>query len=63
MYANSYQKELVIGDASQDIRTRASIRDALNYFVFVSHIEPKTIIEVEKDANWIMAVQEEFNQF
>ena len=44
-------KELIIDDPSQEIKTRASIRDKPNHFAFMSHIEPKTILEVEIDVN------------
>ena len=35
----------------------------MNHIAFVSHLEPKNIIEAEKDPNWILAMQEELNQF
>ena len=35
----------------------------MNHFAFVSHLEPKTIVEAEKDPNWVLAMQEELNQF
>ena len=35
----------------------------MNHFVFVSYLEPKNIIEAEKDPYWILAMQEELNQF
>ena len=30
---------------------------------FISHIEPKNIIEAEGDSYWLFAMQEELNQF
>lgn len=38
----------VIGDPSQGIRIRVSIREVLNYFAFVSHVEPKMTFEAKK---------------
>ena len=35
----------------------------MNHFVFVSYLEPKNIIEAEKDPYYILAMQEELNQF
>ena len=34
-----------------------------NNVAFVSQIEPKNIIEAEQDESWMMAMQEELNQF
>ena len=35
----------------------------LGNVAFVSQIEPKTINKAQKDENWLMAMQEELNQF
>ena len=32
-------------------------------FTFISHIEPKKILEAEGDSYWLLAMQEELNQF
>ena len=42
---------------------RSSLRETMNHVVFVSHLEPKNIIEAKKDPNWILAMQEELDQF
>ncbi|GJZ40293.1 retrovirus-related pol polyprotein from transposon TNT 1-94 [Tanacetum coccineum] len=34
-----------------------------NFFCFISTIEPKNVNEALKDASWIIAMQEELNQF
>ena len=62
-YAHHHPKELIISDPSQDLRTRASIREVLNHFILVSYIEPKIIFEAEKDVNYIITMQKELNQF
>ena len=62
-YAHSHPKDLIIGDPSQGIRTRSYMRNISNHLAFVSQIEPKTIEEAEKDNNWMLAMQEELNQF
>ena len=52
----------VIGEL--DERTlRSHAQDKSNYFAFVSSIEPKNIKEAIKDENWVMAMQEELDQF
>ena len=60
-YVHNHLKELIIDDPTQGVRTRSSLRDVCNDVVFVSHLEPKTTYEVEKDHNWIMAMKEELN--
>lgn len=42
---------------------RSHAQDQSNHFAFVSSIEPKNIKEAIKDENWIMAMQEELDQF
>ena len=39
------------------------MRNLNNYLAFVSQIEPKTIEKVENDPNWIVAMEDELNQF
>ncbi len=62
-YAYGHPKDLIIGDPSQGVRTRSSLRNLNDYLAFVSQLEPKTYEEAEKDTNWINAMQEELNQF
>ena len=62
-YALSHPRYLIIGDPSQGIRTRSSFRDNLDYLVFISQTEPSCIEEAESDPNWMLAMQEELNQF
>ena len=62
-YATSHPQELIIGDPSHGTRTRASLRNICNHLAFVSQIEPKTFLEAENDESWILAMQEELNQF
>ena len=62
-YAYGHPKDLIIGDPSQGVRTRSSLKNLNDYLAFVSQLEPKTYEEAEKDTNWINAMQEELNQF
>ena len=62
-YAYSHPKDLIIGDITQGIRTRSSLRDINNHLAFISQIQPKTIEEAELDPTWIIAMQEKLNQF
>ena len=53
----------IIGDISKGVTTRHSLKDICNNMVFVSLIEPKNLKEVIIDEHWIIAMQEELNQF
>jgi hypothetical protein len=53
----------VIGDISQGVATRLNLKDACLNMAFVSQIEPSKIDEALEDDQWIVAMQEELNQF
>jgi hypothetical protein len=60
--SKSHPLDNIIGHLNQ--RTlRSQAQDKNNFFCFVSTIEPKNINEALKDESWIMAMQEELNQF
>ncbi|GJS23904.1 retrovirus-related pol polyprotein from transposon TNT 1-94 [Tanacetum coccineum] len=60
--SKTHPLENVIGNLNQ--RTlRSQAQDKSNFFCFISIIEPKNINEALKDENWVMAMQEELNQF
>ncbi|GJZ20174.1 retrovirus-related pol polyprotein from transposon TNT 1-94 [Tanacetum coccineum] len=60
--SKSHPLENVIGNLNQ--RTlRSQSQDKSKFFCFISTIEPKNINETLKDENWVMAMQEELNQF
>ncbi|GJT27169.1 retrovirus-related pol polyprotein from transposon TNT 1-94 [Tanacetum coccineum] len=42
---------------------KSQAQEKSNFFCFISTIEPKNINEALKDENWVMAMQEELNQF
>ena len=60
-YTHHHPEDLIIGDYSQGIKTRASHRYTHDYLAFVSQIESKYIEEAEKDSIWMLAMQEELN--
>ena len=62
-YIHNHPNDLIIGDPSQRVRTRALFRDIFDYLVFVSQIEPKSIEEAENGSNWMIAIQKKLNQF
>ncbi|KAK8998878.1 hypothetical protein V6N11_070059 [Hibiscus sabdariffa] len=53
----------ILGDPSKGVTTRSSLRNTCNYVAFISCIEPKNIKEALNDDYWILAMQDELNQF
>ncbi|KAG5524024.1 hypothetical protein RHGRI_030883 [Rhododendron griersonianum] len=62
-YAHDQFKQQILGDPSQGMMTRSSLRNVCNNLAFLSQVEPKSFVEAEKDESWILAMQEELNQF
>ncbi|GKC45697.1 retrovirus-related pol polyprotein from transposon TNT 1-94 [Tanacetum coccineum] len=60
--SRNHPLENVIGNLNQ--RTlRSQAQNQSNFFYFISTIEPKNVNEALKDESWIIAMQEELNQF
>nr|GEV64188.1 Gag-Pol polyprotein [Tanacetum cinerariifolium] len=60
--SKNHPLENVIGNLSQ--RTlRSQAQNQSNFFCFISTIEPKNVNEALGDESWIVAMQEELNQF
>ncbi|GKC12429.1 retrovirus-related pol polyprotein from transposon TNT 1-94 [Tanacetum coccineum] len=60
--SKSHPLDNVIGNLNQ--RTlRSQAQDKSNFFCFLSTIEPKNVNEALKDESWVMAMQQELNQF
>ncbi|KAI4385690.1 hypothetical protein MLD38_003685 [Melastoma candidum] len=55
--------EQVIGDVQKGIQTRRSVNLFCEHSAFLSQKEPTSIDEALADPNWIIAMQEELNQF
>ena len=55
--------ELIIGDPDVGVRTKSATQNECLYSVFLSKMEPKKIEEALTDPDWVVAVQEELNQF
>ncbi|GKA96076.1 hypothetical protein Tco_0818171 [Tanacetum coccineum] len=60
----------ILGEPQAGVTTRSRIRDSeatsaheCLYVNFLSEIEPKKLIEALKEEGWIIAMQEELNQF
>jgi hypothetical protein len=61
--ARDHPIDSVIGDIRSGVQTRSRLTMFCEHASFVSTIEPKKIEEALRDANWIMAMQEELNNF
>ncbi|GJS66918.1 retrovirus-related pol polyprotein from transposon TNT 1-94 [Tanacetum coccineum] len=60
--SKNHPLDQVIGNLNQ--RTlRSQAHDHGNFFCFISTIEPKDVNEALKDESWVVAMQEELNQF
>ena len=55
-------KDNIICDFNQGVSTRCRITYCV-HVAFVSQIEPKNVNEALSDSNWVMAMQDELNQF
>ncbi|KAH9671200.1 hypothetical protein KPL70_017266 [Citrus sinensis] len=62
-YISSHPKDVILGDPSRGVTTRSSLRNTCEHAAFISQIEPKSFADAENDESWIMAMQEELNQF
>ena len=62
-FAINHPQDQIIGNTSSGLRTRSSLRNICNNLAFISQIEPKNINSVLDDENWMIAMQEELNQF
>nr|GEW24973.1 retrovirus-related Pol polyprotein from transposon TNT 1-94 [Tanacetum cinerariifolium] len=60
--SRNHPLENVIGNINQ-ITLRSQAQNKSNFFYFISTIEPKNVNEALGDESWIVAMQEELNQF
>nr|GEW23988.1 retrovirus-related Pol polyprotein from transposon TNT 1-94 [Tanacetum cinerariifolium] len=60
--SRNHPLENVIGNLNQR-SLRSQVQNKSNFFCFISTIEPKNVNEALGDESWIVAMQEELNQF
>ena len=62
-HKSSHPEELIIGNKDSPRRTRSHFRQEESMIGLISMIEPTTVDEALSDDGWILAMQEELNQF
>jgi hypothetical protein len=56
-------KEIILGDISKGVTTRSHLANFCEHYLFVSSIEPFRVEEALQDPDWVLAMQEELNNF
>jgi len=62
-YKSSHPEDQIIGNKDSPRRTRSYFRQEESMIGLLSVIEPATVDEALSDGGWILAMQEELNQF
>ena len=62
-FVTNHPQDQIIDNPSIGVRTRSSLRNICNNLAFISQIEPKKLNDAIIDENWVISMQEEFNQF
>ena len=57
-----HPQELIISDTIEGVTTHSKLKTFVN-LAFISQIEPKNIDDALNDEFWVLAMQEELNQF
>jgi hypothetical protein len=55
--------DLILWDINKGVITRSRVANFCEHYSFISYIEPLRVQEALKDLDWVMAVQEELNNF
>ncbi|CAJ2642247.1 unnamed protein product [Trifolium pratense] len=62
-YKSSHPEELILGNRDSPRKTRSQLRNEESLVGLISMMEPSKVDEALKDDAWIVAMQEELNQF
>ncbi|KAK2381799.1 putative mitochondrial protein [Trifolium repens] len=62
-YKSSHPEDLILGNKNSPRKTRSAFQQNDSLIGLISMIEPKTVDEALTDDGWIIAMQEELNQF
>ena len=55
--------DTILGDIHKGVTTRSRVAHFCEHYSFVSSIEPHRVEEALQDSDWVVAMQEEFNNF
>ena len=61
-FVKDHPQDFIIGEISKGVSTRNQLK-TFNNLAFLSQIEPRNIVEAIKDESWVLAMQDELNQF
>ena len=53
----------ILGDIHKGVTTRSRVAHYCEHYSFVSSIEPHRVEEALQDSDWVVAMQEELNNF
>ena len=53
----------MIGNPSSGVQTRSATNNECQFAAFLSSLEPRTITEALKDADWVTEMQDELAEF
>ncbi|KAK8942669.1 hypothetical protein KSP39_PZI009511 [Platanthera zijinensis] len=62
-HLKDHPADQIIGDPRDGVRTRRGTTNENLHLSFLSQVEPKKFEEANSDASWILAMEEELNQF
>ena len=49
-FTSHHPKDLILGEVSKRVTTRSKLHDLCGHYAFISHFEPKNILETEGDS-------------
>jgi hypothetical protein len=63
MIQRNHPIDQILGDISKGVTTRSRLANFCEHYSFVSSIEPFRVEEALQDPDWVLAMQEELNNF
>ncbi|KAL8136224.1 hypothetical protein AgCh_010717 [Apium graveolens] len=62
-WTKDHNPDLIIGNPDEGVKTRSATQNECLYHGILSKEEPKKVEDALKDADWVIAMQEELNEF
>ena len=63
VWSKAHPWELILGDLEAGVKTRSATRNECFYSGFLSQEEQKKVEYALNDPDWVVAIQDELNQF